>query len=120
MIDAKMLLTTLEVAPYDVYGVWIPRKGDNAILTMEVVENYLTDITFAVYTKNYEDPGDGVASGVSASFADTTGRQSVEITGCEELIRVKVTIGRNSRLGASDIGHFLYRFLQPVWFEAVA
>ena len=121
MIDAKLLATFDAQAgsPVDVYGVWIPRKGDNARFTLEVVQNYFTDFTAEVHQKNYEDTGDGSAAGPSVNFNKATGRQTMELLGCKELVRFKLSLQRGSGLPGADVGLVLFRFLQPVWFEAV-
>jgi len=123
MIDSKLLVTakSSDGAPYDVWGVWIPRKGDNAIFTMEVAATYEADVTAELFQKNYDEAGDGVSAGVSMSFAASSGplRQSITKTGAKELVRFKLTIAPGSRLTDGEFGWFLFRFLQPVWFEAV-
>lgn len=121
MIDAKLLATrNMDTgSSYDVYGVWIPRKGDNLRLTAEVVANYGTDLTVTIFQKNYEDTGDGATAGVSTTFNQTTGRKTMELLGCKELIRMKLTLAPGGDLAASEVGLVLFRFLQPVWFETV-
>ena len=121
MIDAKLLATFDAQAgsPMDVYGVWIPRKGDNARFTLEVAQNYFTDLTAEVFQKNYEDTGDGTTAGISVNFNQATGRQTMELLGCKEVVRFKLSLQRGSNLPGEDVGLVLFRFLQPVWFEAV-
>ena len=121
MIDAKLLATfdAQSGSPVHVYGVWIPRKGDNARFTLEVVQNYFTDLTAEVFQKNYEDTGDGTTAGISVNFNEATGRQTMELLGCKELVRLKLSLQRGSSLPGEDVGLVLYRFLRPVWFEAV-
>ena len=121
MIDAKLLATpdVHGASEVDVYGVWIPRKGDNARFTLEVAQNYFTDLTAQVYQKNYEDTGNGTAAGIGVNFRKATGRQTMEILGCMELIRFKLSLQRGSGLPGADVGLVLFRFLRPVWFEAV-
>jgi len=124
MIDSKLLVTTKSSGgqpPYDVWGVWIPRKGDNAIFTMEVAATYEADVTAELFQKNYDEVGDGASAGVSMSFAPNEGplRKSITKTGAKELVRFKLTIARGSRLEDDEIGWFLFRFLRPVWFETI-
>jgi hypothetical protein len=120
MIDAKMLATTLGDVVYDVWGVWIPRRGDNVIFTVEVVTNYGTVFTVQLFEKNYDEPGDGSDALAGTGFDETTGRVSFTKLGAKELIRVRLSISRGGSLPVRDVGLLLYRFLQPVWFEKVA
>jgi hypothetical protein len=125
MIDAKLLrtyrATDAEAVPYTVYGVWIPRKGDNVQMTMEVVSNSNAIVTATLFYKNYEDTGNGSSAGVSTTFAaGVTGRQDMELLGSKELVRVQLSVTASEELSPGEMGWFLYRFLQPVWFEAVA
>jgi hypothetical protein len=118
MIDAKVLATgPTGDDPVTVWGVWIPRRGDNTIFTLEVVANYSTSLTAELFDKNYDDPGDGVSASASTTFRSTTGRQSFTKLGCKELVRVKLTVQPDGVI--DDIGLVLFRFLEPVWFEAV-
>ena len=122
MLDAKLLATPDSGSgstQIQVYGVWIPRKGDNMRLTAEVVANYATDFTVEMLQKNYEDTGNGSSTGVSMNFNQATGRQTVEVLGCKELVRVILTVDRGMSLEAGEVGLVLFRFLQPVWFETV-
>jgi len=122
MIDAKILATYSKDeggSPLEVFGIWIPRKGDNCRFTIEVVSNYATDFTAEIYQKNYEDVGDGTTASVSVNFDQATGRQTMELLGAEELVRFQLTLVRGGDLKPEDVGIVMFRFLQPVWFEAV-
>jgi hypothetical protein len=120
MLDAKVLATVLdEGLPVEVWGVWIPRRGDNAIFSMEVVYNYGTMVTAELFMKDYDDAGDGSATGQSFAFDVATGRQSITQLGAKELVRVKMTLNRGDGLSVDDVGVILFRFLEPVWFESV-
>ena len=121
MIDAKLLVTHdgTDGSAVEVYGVWIPRKGDNVRFTTEVVKNYGTDFTVEVFQKNYEDAGDGATTATSSTWNAVEGRQTMELLGCKEVVRLRVSLNRHGDLPSADIGHVLFRFLQPVWFEAV-
>lgn len=114
MIDAK-LLPSYKSEPLTVYGVWIPRKGDNLRLTVEVVWQLGADFTATLYQKNYADVGDGASTAASVEFKAATGRQSMELLGVKELVRVALTCAPN----ADAVGLALYRALHPVWFETV-
>lgn len=119
MIDAKMLATKKEDETVSVFGVWIPRRGDNAIFTIEVIDNFGAFVTAEVYQKNYDEVGDGTATGTTMTFDQTTGRQSITRLGSKELVRIKLTVERGGLLSPTEVGMFLFRFLEPVWFEAV-
>lgn len=123
MIDAKLLPTLVKATddPVNVYGIWIPRKGDNMRLTVEVAVNYGAELDVEVLEKNYEDPGDGTSTTVSVSYSDSeVGRKTMEVLGCKELVRLKLVLNSGDSLPAdTDIGWVLLRFLHPVWFESV-
>jgi hypothetical protein len=119
MIDAKVLATGPRGSdPITVWGVWIPRRGDNTIFTLEVVGNYSTLLTAELFQKDYADPGDGTSASASTSFNSSTGRQSFTKLGCKEVVRVKLTL-EPAGVQSGEVGLVLFRFLQPVWFEAV-
>jgi hypothetical protein len=124
MLDAKILATSTADdssggRPIVVWGVWIPRKGDNLILPVEIVFNFGVDLAVDLYHKDYADPGDGNAASASVTFDEITGRQNMIKLGCKELVRVRLTLDRGNELEESQVGILLYRFLQPTWFEAV-
>ena len=121
MIDGKILATQKsdEEGPLEVWGVWIPRKGDNLIFTMEVAKNYLTKVTAELFEKDYDEVGDGAFAGQSLEFDADEGRRSFTRLGAKEIVRIKLTVKRTDSLPERDVGWCLFRFLQPVWFEAV-
>lgn len=119
MIDAKILATRSDDTNVEVWSTWIPRRGDNVIFTMEIPANYGSYVVVDLYQKNYDETGDGSSASASMTFDQATGRQSVTKLGAQELVRFKLTIQRGNDLGDSEVGWFLFRFLQPVWFESV-
>ena len=119
MIDAKLLATAIQDGTVVVYGVWGPRAGGNLRFTVEFVDHQGVDLGVSVRHNNYEDTGDGAATGVSTGFAETSGRQTVELLGAKELIRLVVQLERGSSLPSGEAGTVLLRFLEPVWFETV-
>lgn len=122
MIDAKLLATLRPLddpSTIDVYGVWIPRRGDNVRFPVEVVANSGVFLTATLFQKSYAETGNGTSAGVSVTFDQSTGRQTMELLGAKELVRVKLSLDPGSDLSGSQIGLTLFRFLQPVWFEAV-
>jgi len=119
MIDAKLLVTPNNDEQFVVHGVWVPRRGDNVRLTVEVVDNQGVDLEVRVLHKNYEDVGDGTTTGVTASFNETAGRQTLELLGAKELIRFELLLQRAIDVKEGELGRLLLRFLEPVWFESV-
>lgn len=120
MLDAK-LLPTFDKDSRDtltVYGVWMPRKGDNLRLTVEVVWNVFADFTVTLFQKNYDEVGDGATTGVSLAFPVTTGRQTMELLGAKELVRLRIDLDPGGAI-TTGVGLVAYRILQPVWFESV-
>lgn len=105
-----------------IYGPWFPRRGDNLDVTAEVVDN-VGGVTFQikVFTKSFEEAGDGVDAGSTANrrifFNGTTGRLAAEWDvstgpGLEDLVRYQFTTGEGF---AGDGVEF--RMLPPVWFN---
>jgi len=118
MIDAKLLATSIDKSnPVELWGTWIPRQADNVIFAVELVTNYLTDLTVEVFEKDYSDVGDGLSSAVSVAYASEIGIKTMTRIGAKELVRVKVSLSRSVDLPELDVGLVLVRFLQPVWFE---
>lgn len=116
MLDAK-LLPTFDLEhnkTVTVYGVWIPRRGDNVRLTVEVVANQAATMVATLFQKNYDEPGDGTTTGVALTFT-SIGRQTMELLGAKELVRLQLKLDPSG----TDVGKVLYRVLQPVWFETV-
>jgi hypothetical protein len=121
MLDAQMLATFKEggTDPLVVYGVWIPRKGDNGLFMVEVVANYGTVLTVAMVDKNYEDVGNGGSPVAFVEFTEVAGREVMEVLGAKEVVRFLLTLERGQSLEEEEYGWVALRFLQPVWFEAV-
>lgn len=116
MLDAKLLPTydSASGLTLRVYGVWIPRRGDNIRFTVEVVANQGATMLASLYEKNYNEAGDGSKATDPLTFS-STGRQTVELLGAKELVRLELELTPS----ASDAGRVLYRVLHPVWFENV-
>jgi hypothetical protein len=120
MIEAETLMTRSTDDDVLVFGVWIPRQGDNGRFSVEVVANYGAILTVEVFHKNLEAVGDGTAYSPSTTMTfDATGRQTGEWLGLKELLRFKVSLARSPDLPDSKRGWVMFRFLQPVWFGTV-
>lgn len=120
MLDAKLLPTFDKNSQetLTVYGVWMPRKGDNLRLTVEVVWTKFAVLKATLFQKNYDEVGDGTTAGVSLTFSLTTGRQTMELLGAKELVRVQLELDPGGDV-TTGVGLVAYRLLQPVWFESV-
>lgn len=121
MIDAKWLPTydTEAEGQLFLYGVWIPRRGDNVRMTIEVVANMSAVLTATIFEKNYDEVGNGDATAAEVVFDATTGRQTLEALGVKELVRLQFKLAPHSEL-EEGIGKILYRVLQPAWFESLS
>ncbi len=84
-----------------------------------MVHNYFTDLAVEVLERNYDEVGNGSSAGVSVSFVETAGRQTMEVLGSKELIRFKLSLVAGGNLPGGDVGIVVFRFLEPVWFESV-
>ena len=120
MFDAQLLIADGGGSEVQVFGPWMTREGDDARLTLEIVDIYAgetTTLRVEVYQKNTEDTGDGTPyAGTSISATATGVAASVEWTGVKELVRYKFTYTG----GLEGDGWVLFRMLDPVWFDAVA
>jgi hypothetical protein len=121
MIDAKMLATlpSADDVFYEVWGVWIPRRGDNAVFAMEVVANFGAILTAELFEKNYDETGDGATTGLTMEFDQRPDRLTITKLGAKELVRFRLKVEKGRNAGAGEVGMALYRFLEPVWFESV-
>lgn len=121
MLDSRLLMTFPAGSPanYNLWGVWIPRRGDDLTLPIEVTANSNAKVGFEIYHKNYGDVGDGASVGAGAVFDGVAEIQVVEAPGVKELVRVLLEVGVSGEPTPGTIGWFLFRFLQPNWSESV-
>jgi hypothetical protein len=99
-----------------VFGSWMERRGDNIIVTLDIIDND-NDllVTMEVYHKDLEDAGDGAAATGTAISASTIQRHDTEYVGLKELVRIRVECG-----DADTEGQALLRTLAPRWFDSLA
>lgn len=121
MFEAQYLFNDDEV-----YSPWMPRQGDNMIITVELITNNSSSVTIEVYQKNSEQTGEGFAfpneddGGGTPDPAQTVtestagNRESGTYTGVMELVRYKIIGG-----GSSAGDRILFRMLPIVWFDDV-
>src|SRR5258706_8967048 len=98
------------------YGVWIPRGGDNGRFSLEVVANGGAKIIVQLFHKDFSDMGDGTSLGSSITFDGTNGRTTQEWVGVKQLVRFLFTVTPYKTKKAGEFGWVLFRFLQPSWF----
>ncbi|MBK8097555.1 MAG: hypothetical protein IPK26_10625 [Planctomycetes bacterium] len=124
MIDAEVLMTRRQLddatVDVEVFGVWVPRRGDNLRCTVEVVAAYGAELTVELLQKGMDQVGDG------APFSPTTtlvfsgvGRQTAEWSGLMEVVRFRLSLARSDTLSEGLRGWVVFRFQEPVWFESV-
>ncbi|MEE9394027.1 MAG: hypothetical protein V3W41_16120 [Planctomycetota bacterium] len=97
-----------------VFSPWMNRRGDNLIVTLDLVDKSSKgQLTVKVFHKNTDDPGDGVnADATTTITGDLVGRLSDEWNGLEEMVRYRFEV---TKQGSSD--WVLFRMLSPVWFD---
>jgi hypothetical protein len=104
------------------YGDWMPRGGDNVILTVEGIDyaGGAADPTLNVvlFHKNAEDAGDGTQVGSTISFTGLATRfKHVQVTGLKEIVRIRVQcVSAEPEPAARQWYHF--RVLTPVWYDS--
>jgi hypothetical protein len=98
------LETKADGTAVSLYGPWMPRGGDRALVTLEVVEgtlaSMLADLTLVVFLENSEDTGDGTQAGSTFITLSAAGRDAEEFGPLKELVRYKVTI---AAAGSNDL-----------------
>jgi hypothetical protein len=122
MIEAETLMTYRQgvAGSVKVFGVWIPRQGDNAKFSVEVSTLKHATLTVEVFQKGMDDVGDGTAYAPSTTMVfTTTGRQAQEWLGVKEAIRFSLVIAPTEALPEGEFGWVMFRFLHPIWFESV-
>ncbi len=106
-----------------VYSPWFPRQGDSVTCTLDIVAiSGSTNLTVELYTKNSEDEGPGENADDTISITGNSAGQATPKTwvgvsgtgakGPKELVRYKFS-------SASGSGWYLFRMLDPVWFDDV-
>jgi hypothetical protein len=119
MIDATLLM-----APTTVFSPWFPRQADMLRVTAELIAlSGSPTLTIELYTKNAEDPGNGlpVDEGVEIQLS-SPGRSTVEWKtvvseeGVQQLLRFRYTV----TTGEETQAWALFRLLPACWFDAVS
>jgi hypothetical protein len=124
MIDARVLATHPKPASstpdfVKLFGVWIPRGGDNLRIVFEAVSNLGTNIWISLYHKNRGDAGNGSLAPGGMKLTEPSGRYTHEWAGLKEQVRFWFSLSPGASLSTGQVGMIMYRFLQPVWFESV-
>jgi hypothetical protein len=119
MIDATILFDSMTV-----FSPWFPRQADMLRVVAECVAINNATLEIDLYTKNAEDPGDGLPVDESVSITlNAIGRSTVaewktvvSEEGVQQLLRFryKVTGGR-----PTPNEWILFRLLPAVWFDDV-
>lgn len=107
-------IIALDTAATDYYSPWFPRAADNAVFTLEKLQDSFgsTPMTVTVYTKNREDEGSAPGS-PAGTFTLLTGNfYEVACVGLKELVRFKISF-RASSAGQGVV----FRFLGPTWYD---
>ena len=124
LLDAEQLATcvvpAMGVAPtLTLYSVWVPRGGDNLLLTVESVANTGAFVGVQLVEKNRNETGDGTTIAGAIKFNGTTGRTTRTWLGVKEQVRFKFTLDPGGGVAAGSCGLLLFRCLMPTWFETV-
>lgn len=92
---------------------WMPRQGDHAVFTAELITAIGADFAVDVYHKNSEDSGPGAVLGALVGATTTLGLHKKQFSGLKELVRYRITVSAT----ADKMGGIIYRFLQVAWFD---
>lgn len=103
------------------WSPWIPKGGDRAVFTYELVATFGSVAAFEieVWTKAREDRStQGTRIAVSGDFSNVSGTlfyTAPGINGFDEIYRVRIRFeGDDSGGGIGAV--VIYRFLEPTWF----
>lgn len=102
----------------EVYSPWMPRQGDNIVVTMQTLEHSAATAALAVqlFHKDSEETGPGTAVSGSTATRTTAGTSEVEYAGVKEFVRYKFLCTSTAQ-DAED--YVLFRMLDPVWYDSV-
>jgi hypothetical protein len=91
------------------YTRWQPRQGNSGTFTCEVISNLVgSNLTLTVQTKSLEQPDSGASDLGNVTL--TTVINSVNVSGCKDVVRCKITTPNTAATGA-----YFIRPLQPQW-----
>jgi hypothetical protein len=110
----RQLLAPANDEQVSVFTDWMPRAGDRAVFTAELVTAIDARLTVEVFHKNREDTGPGTSAGTVVSATATTGLHAAEIGSLKELVRYKITVSGTS---STALGAILYRMHPPTWLD---
>jgi hypothetical protein len=110
----RQLLARPNAEEVSVFTDWIPRGGDRAVFTAELVTVIDAELTVEVFHKNGEETGPGTSAGTVVSSTSTLGLHPAEIGSLKEMVRYKITVAGTN---ASALGAILYRLHPPTWFD---
>lgn len=108
----RQLLAHSEGESMSVFTDWMPRGGDRAVFTAELITVIGATMTVTVFHKNSEETGPGTSAGPVVSSTSTLGLHPAEIGPLKEMVRYEITVTSSSGLGA-----ILYRMHSPTWFD---
>jgi hypothetical protein len=105
-----------------VYSPWFPRRGDNVLVTLDLIAISGGQLVVQLFTKNTENSGDGNDADVGGTTkidTSTVGRTTVQwlstlTPGLLELCRYKFSWDH-----ASAGARAFFRMLPPLWFDSV-
>lgn len=106
----------------EVFSPWMPRGGDNMIVTVDLIASNSSNVTVEVYQKNSEDTGDGFIHPSENSTppgtpteidTSTLGPTSETFENVMELVRYKISAS------GSGTNRILFRMLSIVWYDEV-
>lgn len=96
----------------DIFTDWMPRRGDNAVFTCEVLAVTTATVTFTVYEKNGEETGAGTSAGTIVSGTSTLGLHSATISPLKEMVRYMISVTGDGATGA-----VMFRLHNVTWFN---
>lgn len=122
LIGQTLILLPAGDSYVECLGTWMPRQGDAATFTLEVL-NFGADnsgnprIVLDILEKNLDDTGGGSAKSVVAGSNARTGvgLATFRVDTCKELVRYRVRLSTQGVPIGSWVAHAHFRVLSPSW-----
>lgn len=97
-----------------VFTDWMPRQGDHAVFTADLIASIEAQFTVEIFHKNSEDTGPGAWKATLASATTTLGLHPATVSNLKEMVRYRITVSGN---GSGKTAAVIYRLLQITWFD---
>ncbi|MBK8977639.1 MAG: hypothetical protein IPM29_17150 [Planctomycetes bacterium] len=116
MFDATLIQTENDGAAVSLFGPWLPRLGEQAMISMDLIALSQASLTVVLFHKDRDDVGDGTQVGFGAITRVAVGRTTARFDPLKELVRYKITVETTEE---GEGAWALFRMLSIVWYDSV-